>query len=393
MRLRKTIFVALLSLSLLSGCVWLKKEEDIVTMSPLPQVNNHFRPTTVWRHAVGKGTGAFYSHLHPACYKAHVFAADRHGSVKALDAETGKKIWSTDLAIQKGFFSCKRAARLSGGLTAAGDRVYLGSELAKVYALDARNGRRVWETRVSGEVLSTPVVSDGVVLVHTGNGMLQALHETDGTVKWSVNLDLPPLKLRGDSAPTTAFGTVIVGGNNGLVRAVLINQGQLIWQKRIAKPRGITEIARINDVKSTPLLVNGVVYALAYQGYLAALDLISGQVIWSRDIGSVTNLLGDSGRIYLVDQNDHVIAVNSQDGRSLWQQSELMHRNLTSPVLHKGYIVTGDSEGYLHWINTDDGRFVAQKKVDRSGFLSDPIVAGDKLIVQAKNGQIYAISR
>lgn len=392
MQLRNTMFVGLLSVTLLSGCTWFSGEEDVVTLSPLPNVNNQFQPTTVWSRSVGVGSGDFYSNLHPAWRDAHVFAADRRGVVKALDADSGKEIWSKDLAIRTSFFSRNRPAQLSGGVTAAGDRVYVGSELAKVYALDAQDGSLTWETTVAGEALSTPVVSDGVVLIHTSKGILQALNEADGAVKWTVNLDMPSLTLRGECAPTTAFGAAIVGGDNGRVSAVMINQGQLIWQQRISQQSGATEIARINDVQTTPVVVNSVVYALAYNGNLAALDLRSGQVMWSREIGSITNLLVAGGRIYLVEQNDRVIAMDTQRGVTLWRQCDLMHRNLTSPVLYNGYIVTGDSEGYLHWINTDDGRFVAQQKVDSAGLLATPIVAGDKLIVQAKNGKVYAIT-
>jgi outer membrane protein assembly factor BamB len=36
---------------------------------------------------------------------------------------------------------------------------------------------------------------------------------------------------------------------------------------------------------------------------------------------------------------------------------------------------------------------VAQQKVDSSGFLSAPIVAGDKLLIQARGGKVYAFTR
>ena len=88
-----------------------------------------------------------------------------------------------------------------------------------------------------------------------------------------------------------------------------------------------------------------------------------------------------------------MVALSTNGGVNLWRQSDLLHRNLTGPALYNGYLVVGDSEGYLHWINTADGRFVAQHKVDSSGFLSDPIVASDKLLIQAKNGDVYAFTR
>jgi outer membrane protein assembly factor BamB len=275
----------------------------------------------------------------------------------------------------------------------AGGHVYVGSEKAKVYALNTSDGSVAWQTTVAGEALSSPVVSDGVVLIHTGNGMLQALDENSGAIKWTVNLDMPSLTLRGESAPATAYGAAIVGGDNGRVTAVLLQPGQMIWQQRISQATGPTEIDRLSDVDTTPVIVNGVIYALAYNGNLTALDLRSGQIIWKRDLGSVNNIVVDAGRIYMVDQNDRVLALSTDGGVTQWTQSDLLHRLLTAPVLYNGYLVVGDSEGYMHWIDPDNGHFVAQQKVDSSGFLTNPIVADGKLLIQAKDGTLYAITR
>lgn len=87
------------------------------------------------------------------------------------------------------------------------------------------------------------------------------------------------------------------------------------------------------------------------------------------------------------------MALSTDGGVTLWRQSDLLHRNLTAPVLYNGYLVVGDSEGYLHWVNTTDGRFVAQQKVDGSGFQTSPVVASDKLLIQAKGGEVYAFTR
>ncbi|MDP9767675.1 outer membrane protein assembly factor BamB [Kosakonia cowanii] len=392
MQLRKLLLPGLLSVTLLSGCSLFNSEEDVVKMSPLPVVENQFTPTTSWSTSVGNGIGKYYSTLHPAFADGVVYAADRHGVVKALSIDDGREIWSVNLAEKDGWFST-RAALLSGGVTVSGGKVYIGTEQAQVYALNASDGSVAWKTGVVGEALSRPVVSDGLVLIHTSNGQLQALNEADGAVKWTVNLDMPSLSLRGESAPTTAFGAAIVGGDNGRVSAVLMQQGQLIWQQRISQANGPTEIDRLSDVDTTPVVVNGVVYALAYNGNMTALDLRSGQIMWKRDLGSVSDFVIDGNRIYIIDQNDRVLALSTDGGVTLWTQSDLLHRNLTSPALYNGYIVTGDSEGYLHWINVEDGRFVAQQKVDSSGFLTELVVAGGKLLIQAKDGTLYALTR
>lgn len=393
MHLRKTLLVGLVSVALLSGCSLFNSEEDVVTMSPLPKVENQFSPSTVWSNSVGDGIGSFYSHLRPAYQDGVVYAADRFGVVKAMDATNGSEKWKVNLSEKTGFFSSNNTALLSGGVAVSGTHAYIGSEKAVVYALNTGDGTVAWQTKVAGEALSRPVISDGLVLIHTSNGMLQALNESDGAVQWTVNLDVPALSLRGESAPATAFGAAIVGGDNGRVSAVLMKEGQIIWQQRISQPSGATEIDRLNDIDTTPVIVEGIAYALGYNGNMTALDLRSGQIIWRRELGSVNDFIVDAGRIYLVDQNDRVVALSTDGGVSVWRQSDLLHRNLTAPVLFNGYLVVGDSEGYLHWINTDDGRFVAQQKVDSSGFLSAPVVADDKLVIQAKGGKVYAFTR
>lgn len=393
MQLRKLLVPGLISLTLLSGCSLFSGEEDVVKMSPLPTVENQFEPEKSWSTSVGSGIGDFYSNLHPAWQDGNIYAADRRGTVKAVNADDGKEVWSVDLSEKTNFYSSNLPALLSGGVAVDGAHVYVGSEKAQVYALNTSDGSIAWQSKAAGEVLSRPVVSDGLVLVHTSNGQLQAFDETDGAVKWTVNLDMPALSLRGESAPAIAFGAAVVGGDNGRVSAVLMKQGQLIWQQRISQATGATEIDRLSDVDTTPVIVNGVVYALAYNGNLTALDLRSGQVMWKRELGSVNDFIVDANRIFLVDQNDRVVALNADGGVTLWTQSDLLHRNLTSPVLYNGYLVVGDSEGYMHWINADDGRFVAQQKVDSSGFQTEPVVASDKLLIQAKDGTLYAIKR
>ncbi|MBD2806095.1 outer membrane protein assembly factor BamB [Xenorhabdus sp. 42] len=390
MQLRKALLVGLVASVLLAGC---SSEQDSVAMSPLPKVENQFSPRTVWDKSVGSGVGNYYSHLSPTWQGSTVYVADRKGLVKAFDIDSGKELWATDLSENTGFFSSRLPALLSGGLTVSGNNLYVGTEKAKVIALNTEDGSIKWESTVAGEALSRPVVSEGLILIHTGNGMLQALNEANGAVVWSVNMDTPPLSLRGESAPAVAYGAAIVGGDNGRISAVLLSQGQLIWQQRISQATGATEIDRLNDVDMTPVVSDNVIYAIAYNGDLVAMDMRLGQIIWKRDLGSINDMVVTGDNIFVVDQNDRILSLRKSDGVTLWTQNDLLHRNLTAPEMYNGYLVVGDGEGYLHWLNMADGKFVAQNKVDGSGLLSRPVVVSDKLMIQAKDGTVYLYTR
>ena len=390
MQLRKTLLVGLVASVLLAGC---SSEQDTIVMSPLPEVTNQFTPETVWDKSVGDGIGKYYSHLSPAWEGSSIYAADRNGLVKALDADSGVEIWSVNLAENTGFLSASIPAMLSGGLTVSGEHLYVGTERGTLIALNANDGEIAWTANAGGEVLSRPEVSEGLVLVHTGNGLLQAFDTATGEQRWSLNLDTPSLSVRGESAPAVAMGAAFVGGDNGRVSAVMLGQGQLIWQQRISQATGTTEISRLNDVDMTPVVADGRVYAIAYNGNLVAMDMRSGQILWKRDFGSVNELVLDGESLYVVDQNDNVYGLRAADGVTMWSQDKLLHRNLSAPELFNGYLVVGDGEGYLHWLDTSNGQFVAQNKLSSSGILSRPSVAGDKLMVQARDGRLYLLRR
>lgn len=390
MQLRKTLLVTLVASALLAGC---SSETDSIIMAPLPQVENQFTPSIVWDKSVGNGVEQFYSELAPAWDGSAVYAADRKGLVKAFELDSGKEIWSVDLSKRTGFLSANLSALLSGGLTIDGDKIFIGTERGTVIALNKEDGQVAWDVEVAGEALSKPVVSNDLVVIHTSNGQLQALDVNSGEIKWTVNMDTPSLSLRGESAPAVAFGAAIVGGDNGRVSAVLLSQGQLIWQQRISQVTSSTEIGRLNDVDMTPVIDDGKVYAIAYNGTLAALDMRSGQILWKRELGSINDMVMSGENLYLADQNDRVLSVRKSDGVTLWTQEDLLNRGLSAPEMYNGYIVVGDKEGYLHWLDMNTGGFVAQNKLNSSGIHSRPVVASDKLMVQTKNGTVYLLTR
>lgn len=395
MKFNKLLYVGLMVSTLLSGCSFFNKDVDSIEIAPVPVVDNSFHPEKKWSVSVGSGSESFYSILGPTVQDYHVYAASRSGLVKSIELYGGKEKWRLNLADKRGFFIPHDSALLSGGLTVYGDRLFVGSERGIVYAIDSQEGKLLWQNKVAGEVLSKPVVTsnDGVVLVHTSNGQLQALNIDDGSIKWSSNIDVGQLTLRGESTPAISHGAAVVGDDNGRVKAYFVENGQLIWQQKISQPKGTTEIDLINDVDVSPIIDGDTVYATGYNGNLVGLDLRTGQMLWKKELGSARDFIVYNGRVFVVDQGDGINAYAITANTVLWKNSELLNRQLTAPVLYQGLLVFGDYQGYLYWIDPLDGTIIAEMHVDSSGFLSTPVVADDMLIIQAKKGTVYAISR
>lgn len=379
--LKKALSVAIFA-GILAGCA---SEEDTVIMAPVPNIDSEFTPKTVWNASIGNGVEHYYSKLSPAYAYGKVFVASRDGLVKALDPETGKVLWEQDVEGDV-------PARLSGGITAGYSQIFMGSENGQVLALNEETGELNWRVDVDGEVLAAPATDSNLVIVNTNKGTLLALNQEDGSQKWAISTEVPNLTLRGSSAPVALSGGVFWGTANGRLAAAIAEHGQLIWQQPIGSPQGATEIDRLVDVDASPLVLGGALYTIGFNGQLTAIDLRSGKPVWKRNHSSATDLASDGSRIFVVTDKDHLVAFDSRSGTELWSNDKLEHRLLTAPKVIEGYVVVGDSEGYLYWIDRSSGEFVSTQEVDSSGFAVPPLVVPGGYVLTTRDGDVKKLT-
>ena len=381
----------LLSAVLLAAC---SSKEELV----LPPVSNSIEPVEVWDADIGSGVEHYESALTPIIVGDTVYAASREGLVAAYGLSNGKKKWQFDLRKPAGssFWQSIGAvwsgdnARISGGISQGYDKLYFGTENGDVVALSL-DGELVWRTEVTGEVLVKPAVGEGLVVVATGAGTLVALHPDTGEQRWQFDNEQPALTLRGVSEPVIEAGGVIYGSGSGKVGVVIAERGYQAWEEAVGVPQGSTDLSRLADVDAKPLVQGGTVYSIAYNGALVAQELRSGRQIWKRDYASFRNMAMYGDTIYLVDSVGSIYALDSRSGTEKWSQFGLNKHYLTGPTVYKNYLVIGDNQGNLHWVNRETGDFVARQSMDGSGFYTEAVTDGSYLLVQSRNGELVLL--
>jgi outer membrane protein assembly factor BamB len=306
------LFLLITSSLLLTSCTtisnWFYEDEELETRRLKP-IEAKFTPTETWSVELGDGIDKFYSKLRPAVAYNKVFAANRQGLVNAYDQVTGKKIWSINLATfnEEGLspgisqlWSNGLSAKIAGGISVAYETVFFGTENGEVVALDANTGEQKWITMVKGEVLAAPAIDAGIVLVNTGSGFIFALNADNGEEVWSSESDVPPLSLRGVSSPAAVNGGAIIGTATGKLIVNILETGQTAWEQVISSATGVTELERIVDIDSEPLVSGGNVFVISYDGTLASVELRTGRVIWKRDYKSFRRMSLSGSTLYLV---------------------------------------------------------------------------------------------
>jgi len=377
---------------LLAGCSLFSGEDDVVVMAELPVFESSYQPKIVWQKNIGNGVDKYYSQLQPATDQQAVYVASREGLVKALTLDSGEALWSHDFSDDPSN-QLNRSARFSGGLALGVDMLFIGTENAQVLAFDKSNGELKWLSKVTGEVIAQPVYAEGKVVVHTTRGDLIALDADSGKELWRLTNKQPKLTLRGSATPAISQGGVVYGRADGFVSVALLDDGRPLWQLPVARPHGATELDRLVDVDMQPIINNGIVYTLAYNGNLIAIDLLKGEQLWARQYSGFKDIALSGNTLYLSDYRGYIFAVDKKSGSELWVNSQLAYRNVTGVTVANEYIVAGDGEGYLHWLNRDDGVFVAQQYLDSDGLYMQPIATNSHLYLQTRSGKLIAIEK
>ena len=383
----------LLAALVVAGCS--SSPSPVLPPVPLPAFEPSVKITTQWRSEIGRGARYYYLRYQPVFDGDLGYLADYRGGIYAFDVATGEVRWRRDLNLS-----------LTSGLSLQEGRLLLGSNEGDVLALDPKDGHELWRSEVSSEVLAPPQSAQGTVVVRSVDGRLFALDAQTGKRRWVFERSVPLLTLRGNSAPLIVNDMVLLGSDNGKLTALTLKDGIELWETPIAVPVGRTELERIIDIDVDLMVIDDLIYAVTYQGRLAAVQLENGRIRWVQDMSSYAGMTADDYRIYITDAESQVLALNRMSGAILWRQEKLLRRRLTGPALQGDYVVVADYDGYIHWLDREDGHIVGRKLLnevaylfeedwqqDDSGYydrerniLANPVVYRDSLIVDDRFG-------
>ncbi len=344
---------------------------------PLPDFKQLYASKLLWQAKLGPAQDFDFV---PVVDAGFVYAVSSNGEMVKLDAVTGKQEWRVNAG-----------EVLSGGVGVGGSLVLVGTQKGWVYAYDIA-GKFSWKAKLSSEVLSAPMYFDGLVIVRTGDNRVYGLNANDGSRKWVYDRTGPALTLRSSAGLVIDGGAVYAGFGGGKMIALRADNGKLLWEASVAQPKGVTEIERIADITSLPVVEGPLVYAVAYQGKVAAVDRMSGRVVWNRDISSLTGLSMEDGRLFIAHAAGAVYALDYTTGKSFWRQAVLKNRQLSVPLAMGNLLAVGDVEGYVHFLNRDDGALASRIKTSGSPVMPRMTrINSNSLIAQTRDGGIYAI--
>jgi len=340
--------------------------------APLGPVAALMSTRLAWNVQVGQGSET----LQPVVAAGRVFAAATNGTVMAVDAATGNVAWRVSLE-----------QPLSAGVGTDGTTVVVINRDNQLVAL--RDGREVWRVRLLARSFTAPLVAGQRVFVLGADRSVSGFDAANGARLWSQTRTGDPLVLS-QPGTLTAVGDTLVAGLSGRLAGLNPDNGAVRWEVPVATGRGTNEVERLVDILGPSSRIGSSVCVRAYSASVGCVDADRGTVVWTRQTPGLTGIHGDDRQIYGSDTEGRLQAFNRATGQPAWTVERLRYRKLSAPLALGRVVAYGDNSGLVHLVSREDGSEMTRLTTDGSPIVVAPVLAGDALVVQTRNGGLYA---
>ncbi len=351
-------------------------------------------PKRVWSASIGHGSDSSTKLLgQPIVADGVVFAMDSEGEVSAHRLDNGGSLWSRDITPDD-----EDDGPLGAGLAFADGKLFATTGFAEVVSLDAKTGKELWRRKVSGPARSSPVVANGRVFVVCIDNTAYALDAGDGRVLWNHTGTSEGAGLLGAATPAVDGDVVVIAYSSGELYGLRANNGRQLWADFLSLPRRISAVSDLNDIRASPVIAGGRVYAVGNAGRMVSIVLNNGARAWDQRISGVQTPLLAGDVIYVLNTDNELIALSARDGRVRWvkqlpryEDEERKRRPIdwVGPILAGDRLVLAGSHEYAISVSPYTGEIIGQSDLPDPVRIA-PIAAQGTVIFLTDNGNLVA---
>jgi len=321
----------------------------------------------------------------PSVANGVAYTAAQDGSLVAVDAARGTRLWSSPPGGgEQGTVQTPIALDGCGAVLATSFGGPSGQPQGALRAVDLRSHQRRWGLQAADEIFSAPQVVDGVAYAGlsfaAGTGSLDRVHYLDG---YYVNDGTRGYRKRFSAAvlasATSDHQRIWVGDLDQNVYA-LGPGGRQLWTYTT---RGIVSLPAILD--------GNTLYVASADHHVAALDASSGRENWNVEVGDIqaAMALGPGGTLIAAGAGGTVHALSTADGSERW------HHDIGVPVT-RAVVTAGDrvfavdDDGALHVLDASSGAETVTWTAPAPP-AGPPAIAAGHLYLTCQDGRLYAL--
>ena len=160
----------------------------------------------------------------------------------------------------------------------------------------------------------------------------------------------------------------------------------------------MTPLSKLNAIVGRPVIDRDRVFVTSHGGRTAAIDIRSGERIWTADVGSIETpwVIGDF--LLLMSLEGQLVSLSREQGRVHWltqlpsfkdEEDRDGRIRWAGPLLAGGQVILASSDGRLVSANPLNGDIISFQNIEESVNVT-PVVADGTLYVLTDEGSLIA---
>ncbi len=311
----------------------------------------------------------------PAVEGDNVIVGNQNGLLSCFSLKDGKPNWT---------FQTNGAVFSSPAMTR--ETVVVGSADGNIYCLDVKKGKLKWKKETNAAVLGCPLIRGDTVFIGGSDHSYRALNINNGNIIWTFQgLDGPVV-----STPLHYQGKLIFGAWDRNLYAVSSTTGELSW-----KWNNGSSIRNYSPASCIPVASDGVVYVIAPDRFITAIDAVTGTTLWRSKDGGVRESIGisaDGKWIYGKSMQDTIVAyaASRQPQSAAWKMHcGFGYEHVPSMLIEKeGLVFFGTKNGVVYCIDPEQRKIVWAHKIDNSMINTVRVLGKNRLVVTTMDGKL-----
>jgi outer membrane protein assembly factor BamB len=309
----------------------------------------------------------------PRIFQDIVYQGSLSGIMRAYDVESGRVIWSAD-----------EDTALNGAVEFFNDHIAYGGQSGRFFVRHYLTGKLQYAIDLAAPIESAPIYHNGRLLIYLRGHQLVHMDAETGKILWVYKRAVPvTTTLQRTSRPLIVDNKIIVGFADGYLGALSIEEGLLLWETRLA------ENTKFVDVDLNPVLAGGAVVSGSPSGELKAVNPDNGAL--SRSYGvSVMAHPKLQGEQLLLGTNNGEVLIMDLNGDIL-KRKKISTQPVSAVTWWKSHIIAASFDGSLQAIDPLNMEIIGRFRMgyDSSSVFSDIAVNEDYLAVYSSRNRLY----
>ena len=274
-----------------------------------------------------------------------IYIATNDGRLESRRVESGDLLWKL-----------KNLGDFGASLAEYQDTLIAGIN-SDLVGFDANTGKEKWRLVLGGRIAAKPLIQGSIAVFPIRPNSFAAFNLDSQQRIWQVKQPTPQeLTIRGQAIPGLSNNKKIVylGFSSGELKALDIATGQEVWTRSTIGERG----QNFADVDTQPLLANNgrSLIVAGYNSSLYSLNALDGSVEWKQPFDKITSLVTAKDLIVAARGDKGLIGIRPSGGEVAWTY-RMKKSSPNRPVyLDPDLVAVTSLDGPLHILDAATGK-------------------------------------